>query len=93
MSTELQRLSETSGPPVVLPQLNAWILLRELGSDRYVVKNQRTHSYYQAGPEEYFLLDSLRVPCTLQQLQRRFFERFQEELECCLLYTSDAADE
>ena len=68
-------------PQDLLPQLNPWILLCEVGSDEFVIKNSRNASYFHAGAQEFFLLKTLKNPCTFSQLQQGFQEQFGEELQ------------
>ena len=80
-STVPESLGNSVEPQDLLPQLNPWILLCDLGSNEFVIKNSRNASYFQAGPQEFFLLKSLRGPCTFLLLQQAFQEQFGEELQ------------
>lgn len=83
MTTPTGPLSQSDPiePQDLLPQLNPWILLCDLGANEFVVKNSRNASYFHAGAQEFFLLKSLQAACTFHQLKQSFQQQFGEELQ------------
>lgn len=80
-SSATERFRDQPDITEALPQLNPWVVLRNVGANDFVIKNQQTSSYFNVGAEEFFLLSSLVVPCTFSQLQEQFLERFGEALQ------------
>jgi len=77
---EVSEINSVDQSTVLLPKLNPWIVLKDLGDGQYVVKNTQNSSYFSTGPFEFFLLQKLQEGIAKSQLCSDYQERFGEEL-------------
>jgi putative peptide zinc metalloprotease protein len=67
--------------PSLLPKLNPWIELCDLGNGNFVVKNINDRTYFSTGEEEFFILQQLQKNSPRPELKQRYNERFAESLD------------
>jgi multidrug efflux pump subunit AcrA (membrane-fusion protein) len=69
-----------SAASMTVPPLAADVVLRQIGTDEYVVKQRRTGSYFRVGPVEHFLFGQLDGQATREDVRKAYEQQFSEPL-------------